>query len=116
MTIQLAKQTNPDDHVFYIAYICPIKFQIDKAIQDGKLGKLELVDFSLPDNASVLVDENGVECIYVDNKPVNIFTDVASGKVYLMNSESCTLINKVGIPATVSSGKIIAFPSDNFVA
>ena len=76
----MIRQKNPE-HDFHIPYLQPIKAKVE---QDNM--PVDLVDFILPKEATILIDQNGVEGIYVDGKPVQVFTEL-TGLVYLINND-----------------------------
>ena len=93
MIIQMIKQLNPE-HPFYVPYLQPVKANVEQSIKEGKLEKVELENFVLPKEACILVDQNGVESIYVAGQSVNIFTEIPSGIVYLLNNETNLIMEK----------------------
>lgn len=86
MIIQMMKQKNLE-HDFYIPYLQPIKAKVEMEIKKGVIDKVELESFVLPKEATILIDGNGIEGIYVDNQFVQVMTEIPSGIVYLMNNE-----------------------------
>lgn len=104
MMIQMIKQKNPD-HEFFIPYLQPVRAGVEK----DKI-EVELVDFILPENATVLVDENGHEAIYLDGKPVKVLTDIFTGKIFLDNASGDNLQNIKR--SMIQNGRVVA--RDNF--
>jgi len=108
MTIQMIKQTNPEN-IFYIPYLQPVKAQIEMKIKEGKIDKIDLESFTLPKEAAIYADEQGIEAIYVDGIPVQIVTEIPSGIVYLLNKDTFLQMDRF-IPGN-SKEKIVQFPS-----
>jgi hypothetical protein len=78
--------------------------------QSGKIG--DLVDFIIPDEAQLLVDEHGIEGLFVDGRPVGIFTDVISGKVYLINHDTQIPMDKA--QPDPKRLQILSFPDKDY--
>jgi len=79
--IQMVRQKNPEND-FFIPYLNPIKATVIE-----KKMEVDLIDFVLPENATVMADEDGVEIIFLDGKPAKVLTDIFTNKIILMNTE-----------------------------
>jgi hypothetical protein len=79
--IQMVRQKNPE-HEFFIPYLNPIKATVIE-----KKMEVDLIDFILPDNATIMADEDGVEIIFLDGKPAKVLADIFTQKIVLMNTE-----------------------------
>ena len=101
MVIQLAKFKNPE-HEFYCAYLQPVK-----AACKEKKEYPELVDFVLPKEAQILINEQGLEQIHVNGMPVQILTDAFTGIVYLVNNETYLKMEKHRVG---EAARVIPFP------
>lgn len=105
--VQMMKLLNPE-HAFYVPYLHPIKANVEQSIKEGKFSRAELENFVLPKEASIYVDDDGVEGIYVNGLPVNVFTEIPSGIVRLINNEVNLIMER---HTSNKKGSVIPFPS-----
>ena len=106
MVIQMIKQKNPEN-TFYVPYLQPIKSNIEQAILEKKLEKIELESFVLPKEASIYIDSNGAESIYVAGRVVEVMTEIPSGIVYLINNDIHLQMEK----HVLNKETVISFPN-----
>ena len=107
MIIQMIKLLNPEHH-FYVPYLHPVKGNIEQGIKEEKHSKVELENFVLPKEASIYVDDNGVEGIFVNGLPVSVFTEIPTGIVHLINNEVNLIMEK---HIANRNGSVIPFPN-----
>jgi len=89
--IQMVRQKNPEND-FFIPYLNPIKATVIE-----KKMEVDLIDFILPEKATVMADEDGVEIIFLDGKPAKVLTDIFTQKIILMNTDGTLAETKKSI-------------------